>query len=173
MTPFPTKTRNKESYSELTNQLTIQLCLDISMFVCVSRKFEHGLLFCYESRIIGGGGVGVGGSKGDSSDKSADVLEYNSKLKCLDCRVVTKIATYIFKNYVVHKANDGYRGIIRTLSILDPTSAHRKRAVFKQGRIMFKLMFSSLLKYQLKKRVAFAYERWSFNRGSPVYKSFD
>ena len=38
---------------------------------------------------------------------------------------------------------------------------------------MFKLMFSSLLKYQLKKRVAFAYERWSFNKGSPVYKSFD
>ena len=30
-------------------------------------------------------------------------------------------------------------------------------------------MFSSLLKYQLKKRVAFAYERWSFNRGSPVF----
>ena len=38
---------------------------------------------------------------------------------------------------------------------------------------MIMLMFSSLLKYQLKKRVAFAYERWSFNRGSPVYKSFD
>ena len=38
---------------------------------------------------------------------------------------------------------------------------------------MFKLMFSSLLKYRLKKRVAFAYERWSFNKGSPVYKSFD
>ena len=58
LTSFPTKTRNKvhlnKSYSELTNQLTIQLCVDISMFVCVSRKFEHGLLFCYESRIMGG-----------------------------------------------------------------------------------------------------------------------
>ena len=38
---------------------------------------------------------------------------------------------------------------------------------------MIMLMFSSLLKYQLKKRVAFAYERWSFNSGSPVYKSVD
>ena len=38
---------------------------------------------------------------------------------------------------------------------------------------MIMLMFSSLLKYQLKKRVAFVYERCSFNRGSPVYKSFD
>ena len=38
---------------------------------------------------------------------------------------------------------------------------------------MIMFMFSSLLKYQLKKRVAFAYERWSFNKGSPVYKSFD
>ena len=38
---------------------------------------------------------------------------------------------------------------------------------------MIMLMFSSLLKYQLRKRVAFAYGRWSFNRGSPVYKSFD
>ena len=28
------------------------------MFVRVSRKFEHGLLFNYESRIIGGGGAG-------------------------------------------------------------------------------------------------------------------
>lgn len=54
------------------------------MFVRVSRKFEHGLLFGYESRIIGGpGGGGRGrGSTGDSSDRSADVLEYNSKLKC-------------------------------------------------------------------------------------------
>ena len=54
------------------------------MFVCVSRKFEHGLLFCYESRILGGrgGGKGAGGSTGDSSDRSADVLHYNSKLKC-------------------------------------------------------------------------------------------
>lgn len=116
---------------------------------------------------------GGGGSTGDSSDRSADVLEYNSKLKCYECRVVTKTTTYIFKNYVLHKANNGYRGIIRTLSILDPTSAHRKRAVFKHGRIMIMLMFSSLLKYQLKKNVPFTYERWSFNRGSPVYKSFD
>ena len=84
-----------------------------------------------------------------------------------------KSSKYIFKNYVVHKANNGYRGIIRTLTILDPTSAHRKRAVFKHGRIMIMLMFSSLLKYQLKKNVPFTYERWSFNRGSPVYKSFD
>ena len=38
---------------------------------------------------------------------------------------------------------------------------------------MIMLMFSSLLKYQLKKNVPFTYERWSFNRGSPVYKSFD
>ena len=30
------------------------------MFVCVSRKFEHGLLFCYESRILGGRGGGKG-----------------------------------------------------------------------------------------------------------------
>ena len=29
------------------------------MFVRVSRKFEHGLLFSYESRIIGGGGEGA------------------------------------------------------------------------------------------------------------------
>ena len=28
------------------------------MFVRVSRKFEHGLLFSYESRIIGGAGGG-------------------------------------------------------------------------------------------------------------------
>ena len=34
------------------------------MFVCVSRKFEHGLLFCYESRIIGGGGGGRGSVQG-------------------------------------------------------------------------------------------------------------
>ena len=65
----------------------------------------------------------------------------------------------LYKNYVLHKANNGYRGIIRTLSILDPTSAHRKRAVFKHGRIMIMLMFSSLLKYQLKKNVPFTYER--------------
>ena len=46
----------------MTNQLTIQLCLDITMFVCVTRKFEHGLLFCYESRIIvRGGGERTGG----------------------------------------------------------------------------------------------------------------
>lgn len=38
---------------------------------------------------------------------------------------------------------------------------------------MIMLMFSSLLKYQLEKNVPFTYERWSFNRGSPVYKSFD
>ena len=38
---------------------------------------------------------------------------------------------------------------------------------------MIMLMFSSLLKYQLKKNVPFTYERWSFNRGSLVYKSFD
>ena len=30
----------------------------------------------------GGGLVGEGGTTGDSSDRSADVLEYNSKLKC-------------------------------------------------------------------------------------------
>ena len=29
-----------------------------------------------------GEGGGKGGSTGDSSDRSADVLEYNSKLKC-------------------------------------------------------------------------------------------
>ena len=29
------------------------------MFVRVSRKFEHGLLFSYESRIIGGTGGGA------------------------------------------------------------------------------------------------------------------
>ena len=36
------------------------------MFVRVSRKFEHGLLFSYESRIIGGpgGGEGVGALQG-------------------------------------------------------------------------------------------------------------
>ena len=45
------------------------------MFVRVSRKFEHGLLFSYESRIIGG-------ARGGRSDRSADVLESNSKLKC-------------------------------------------------------------------------------------------
>ena len=72
-------------------------------------------------------------STGDSSDRSAHVLEYNSKLKCLECRVVTKIATYIFKNYGVHKANNGYRDIIRILNISDPTSTHRKLAVLKHG----------------------------------------
>ena len=63
VTPFPNKTKNKvhlkKSYSELTNQLTIELCVDISMFACVSRKFEHGLLFCYESRAIVGRGRGL------------------------------------------------------------------------------------------------------------------
>ena len=49
------------------------------MFVCVSRYFEHSLLFCYESRIIEGR---EGGSTEDSSDRSADVLQYSSKLKC-------------------------------------------------------------------------------------------
>ena len=34
---------------------------------------------------------------------------------------------------------------------------------------MIMLMFSSLLKYQLEKNVPFTYERWSFNRGSPVF----
>ena len=36
------------------------------MFVRVSRKFEHGLRFSYESRIIGGpeGGEGVGALQG-------------------------------------------------------------------------------------------------------------
>ena len=47
------------------------------MFVRVSRKFEHGLLFSYESRITGGARGG-----GGRSDRSADVLESNSKLKC-------------------------------------------------------------------------------------------
>ena len=46
-------------------------------------------------------------------------------------RVVTKIAKYIYKNYLVHKAYNAYRGIILTLRILDPTSTHRKRVVLK------------------------------------------
>ena len=45
--------------------------------------------------------------------------------------VVTKIAKYIYKNYLVNKANNGYRGIILTLRILDPPSTHRKRVVLK------------------------------------------
>ena len=49
------------------------------MFVYVSRYFEHGLLFCYESQIIG---RREGSSTEDSSDRSADFLEYSSKLKC-------------------------------------------------------------------------------------------
>ena len=48
-----------------------------------------------------------------------------------ESRVVTKIAKYIYKNYLVNKANNGYRGIILTLRILDPTSTHRKRVVLK------------------------------------------
>ena len=56
------------------------------MLVRVPRKFEHGLLFSYDSRIdhrgAGGGGGRGRGSTGDSSDRSADVLEYNSNLKC-------------------------------------------------------------------------------------------
>ena len=48
-------------------------------------------------------------------------------------RVVTKIAKYIYKNYVLHKANNGYRGIILTLSTLDPTSTHRRQVVLKHG----------------------------------------
>ena len=52
------------------------------MFVCVSRYFEHSLLFCYESRIIGGREGREGGSTEDSSDRSADVLQYSSKIKC-------------------------------------------------------------------------------------------
>ena len=46
-------------------------------------------------------------------------------------RVVTKIAKYIYKNYLVHKGYNAYRGIILTLGILDPTSTHRKRVVLK------------------------------------------
>ena len=32
-------------------------------------------------------------------------------------RVVTKITKYIYKNYLVNKANNGYRGIILTGAI--------------------------------------------------------
>ena len=45
--------------------------------------------------------------------------------------VPRKIAKYIYKNYLVNKANHGYRGIILTFRILHPTSTHRKRVVLK------------------------------------------
>ena len=40
------------------------------------------MVCCFDTRVGSWGRGGEGGSTGDSSDRSADVLEYNSKLKC-------------------------------------------------------------------------------------------
>ena len=87
MTPFPTKTRNKVHLKKKLFR-TVKPADDTTLrgyfYVCL--RFKKVLawfaVLLRESDHRGAGGGGVGGSTEDSSDRSDDVLEYNSKLKC-------------------------------------------------------------------------------------------
>ena len=76
------------------------------MFVRVSRKFEHGLLFNYESRIIGGGGgeEGVGALQGtvltDLPMFFNIILSLNARNDVLSLkspRIFSRITKYIMR----------------------------------------------------------------------------